>query len=172
MFVASSDYVKMVKQVYGNAHLSPLSCWDTFLQQNVEVLTEEIACVEKLKLETQWHQEPNFAELLKNNFTLVITNLSQEIIWTSANFYAMTGYTHSETLGRRPSFLQGADTCVKTRNMVSGKIKNFEKVESKVLNYRKSGEPYWCHIKIEPLKNIKNEYTHFLAIERKILADY
>ena len=44
-------------------------------------------------------------------------------------------------------------------------------VHEKVLNYAKSGAPYWLDLQIVPLRDAAGQITHFAAIERDVTLD-
>jgi PAS domain S-box-containing protein len=151
-------------------HYSPLLCWDIAhpaLAKRIQI-AEDIGEVEQLRTQYNWELVINFHKLLTNNFTLVVTNVKKEIIWASQGFQAMTQYSLAESIGKNPSFLQGTKTNPKTKLLVGEKLANFEIVETKLLNYRKDGEAYWCEIKIYPIQDLKGVFTHFMAVEKEV----
>lgn len=149
---------------------APLLCWDVAHPSlsKKQQIAEDILQLEQLQRQHRWQLPFSFRYLLSNNFTLVITDLEKHILWASQNFEKMTGYHLEEALGQTPSFLQGPDTSVKSRIMVRDKLASWSETETKLLNYRKNGEPYWCQIKIHPLQNHEGVFTHFIAIEKEV----
>jgi PAS domain S-box-containing protein len=148
---------------------TPLLCWDIAnpaLAKRIQI-AEDAGEMEKLRIQYNWQLAIDFQKLLTNNFTLVVTNVKKEIIWASRGFEAMTHYSLTESMGRNPGFLQGAKTSPKTKLLVREKLANFEIVETKLLNYRKDGEPYWCQVKIYPIQNFEGAFTHFIAVEKE-----
>ena len=82
----------------------------------------------------------------------------------------MTGYHKNYALGKKPSFLQGEKTSEATKQKIREKLKTEHGYEGSILNYRKNGEAYRCRIKIIPLYDSKKQLTHFIALERELLA--
>ena len=95
---------------------------------------------------------------------LVLTDDTQKILWVSDGFREMTGYTKKFAVGKRPSFLQGKMTSLKTKKEIREGLKNNHMFSGSLLN---CGEVYNCKINILPIYNEKrNEY--FLALEKEI----
>ena len=162
-------FYKSSQEFIGNNRNTPLLCWDIAnpaLGKRIQI-AEDVCEVEKLRLQHNWQLAINLQKLLTNNFTLVVTNVKKEIVWASRGFEAMTHYSLSESVGRNPSFLQGEKTNFKTKLVVREKLASFEMVETKLLNYRKDGEPYWCQVKIYPIQNSEGAFTHFIAVGKE-----
>ena len=80
----------------------------------------------------------------------------------------MTGYSADEALGETPRFLQGELTSSESKARINLALKNKKSITETLLNYDKSGRPYWIEMNIIPLKNGFGEVTHFAAIERDV----
>lgn len=113
----------------------------------------------------------------------VITNTSDAIIITEAESYdnhgpkivfvneafaKMTGYNTEEVLGNTPKILQGPKTDKFELAKLSEAIKNWQKYETTLINYKKDGEPFWINFTITPIANEKGWYTHWIAVERDV----
>ena len=121
-----------------------------------------------------------------NNLKLmesVVTNTSDAIIITEAEpfshpgpkivfvndaFCKMTGYSKEEVIGKTPRILQGPKTDKAAVNKLSIAMKNWQKHETTLLNYKKSGEEFWINFTISPIANENGWYTHWIAIERDV----
>ena len=163
-------YKHASEELSGSICYSPLLCWDIAnpaLTKRIQI-AEDIGEIEQLRIQYNWLLEINLQKLLTNNFTLVVTNVEKEIIWASRSFQSMTKYSLVESLGRNPNFLQGAKTSLKTKQLVREKLAHFEIVETKLLNYRKDGEAYWCEVKIYPIQDSEGAFTHFIAVEKEV----
>lgn len=162
-------YKNPSEKLIGLNRNTPLLCWDIAnpaLGKRIEI-AEDVCEIEKLRIRHNWQLTINLPKLLTNNFTLVVTNVKKEIVWASKGFEAMTLYSLTESIGRNPGFLQGTKTNLNTKLLVRNKLANFETVETKLLNYRKDGEPYWCQVKIYPIQNSEGTFTHFIAVEKE-----
>ncbi|EAR12753.1 putative 22-domain light- and oxygen-sensing histidine kinase [Polaribacter irgensii 23-P] len=98
--------------------------------------------------------------------TIVLTNEQQEILWVNDGFKKMTGFNKNFALKKTPSFLQGKNTCPKTRARIREKINNNEPFKEVVINYRQDKSAYKCEIKVFPLFN--EHSTHYIALEKVV----
>lgn len=100
---------------------------------------------------------------------VVITDAKGRIEWVNDAFTRMTEYTLTDVMGRRPGdFLQGTETDPAAVESMRRGIQNREAVDVEILNYSKSGKPYWLQVQIQPLFNEGGELTNFMAIELDI----
>ena len=99
---------------------------------------------------------------------MVLTDESQRILWVNKGFTKMTGYPCKDAVGQRPNFLQGPATSDLTRQSIRSGIKSGQPFTEVVVNYRKSAEPYKCSVTIHPLRNEREEVTHYLALEKEV----
>jgi PAS domain S-box-containing protein len=155
---------------YHKTNSAALFCWDVanpVLERRIQI-HNDIQQFESLILANDWQLEIDYKSSLIENCTLIVTNLSREIIWASKAFQTMTGYQVDEVLGKTPSFLQGEKTNPKARQIIKDRLANFESFQARIVNYRKSGESYWCGLSIFPVKNSTGQVTHFLAIEKEV----
>ncbi len=148
----------------------PLLCWDVaygfkpfFWGPHRDILK-----LEAMQEEKSWHTEINFQDMLKRYKAVIVTTLEQNIEWVSTGFQHMTGYAPIEVIGKNPGFLQG-DTPKSTSDTrkISQALVDVEPVHAKVLNYKKSGEPYVCELDIFPLFNEDKELVNFIAFENE-----
>jgi diguanylate cyclase (GGDEF)-like protein/PAS domain S-box-containing protein len=111
-----------------------------------------------------------FAAVDASDQIVMITGADQRIVYVNGAFTRVTGYTPDEALGRKPSFLQGPDTSQGTRVDLHHAIEKGHRVSAEILNYRKSGEPYWVDVSIVPVSSSAGAIAHWIAIERDITA--
>lgn len=126
----------------------------------------DINTVKTFASKYQWNE--NLDAIFKDEDfeAIVITNKTQEIIWVNDGFKEMTGFNKSYALKKRPSFLQGENTCKKTKELIRDKIQRNEPFMGTVINYRKNKTPYKCEIKIFPL--FGKDTTHYIALEKAV----
>ncbi len=98
---------------------------------------------------------------------LIITDLQENILWTSNYIEIMTGYERDEMKGQSPKMLQGPETNRETKASVRQHINTQKPYSGTIHNYKKNGELYECHINIHPIFDKKNTLVHFIAIERR-----
>jgi PAS domain S-box-containing protein len=80
----------------------------------------------------------------------------------------MTGYSPAAAIGRKPSFLQGADTSEASKTLIRNSIRDEVPVRTTILNYKQDGAPYQCHLELLPLRHVSGRVTHFLALEKEL----
>ena len=102
---------------------------------------------------------------------VIISDKEGRIEWVNDGFSRVTGYSLDEVKGRKPgSFLQGADTEPSTIAVMRDGIQTGAGFEVEVLNYHKSGLPYWIHAEVQPLHDANGTLMGFMAIETDITA--
>jgi PAS domain S-box-containing protein len=97
---------------------------------------------------------------------VVITNARKKIQWVSKGHHALTGYPTQEVLGKKPNLFQGPDTKSEDIINLRNGLNSGNHFQSSILNYRKDGSAYMCHISIFPLCNSNQQMEHFVAFER------
>ena len=148
-------------------------CWDIASIGLYKLLHDEknidLHQLKKLAHINKWAN--NLQELIIANEyeAIIVTNKNQNILWTNNGFSDMTGYKASFAKNKKPGFLQGAATCVRTKKRIKEQLIEKMMVRETIINYRKSGEPYTCDIWILPLINTDKVLTHFIALEKSIV---
>jgi PAS domain S-box-containing protein len=175
LFIASQDDAEYdaIKEFItpSKAIQAPIVAFDFYINSftaEVHRLNRErdINSVKEFANKFQWSD--NVDEIFKDEVfeTIVLTNENQEILWVNEGFKEMTGYSKTFALKKTPSFLQGKNTCAKTRKRIRNKILANEPFKEIVLNYRQDKTPYKCEIKVFPLSH--NDTTHYIALENAI----
>lgn len=73
------------------------------------------------------------------------------IVYASAGFYELTGYSEDEVLGRNCNFLQGKGTSLQVIAEIKSAIRSQKSFKGKLLNYKKNGDPFLNLLRIEPI---------------------
>ncbi len=126
------------------------------------------------ELATDKYMLPFEAIFANANDVIIITEAVQNnheaprIVYVNHAFTTLTGYLPDEVIGKSPNIFQGEDTCQETRARVRQAIINNQPIRECILNYSKSGVPYWLDMNIFPLRNAIGEVTHFAAVERDV----
>lgn len=94
--------------------------------------------------------------------------LGPKIVYVNHAFEKLTGYSFEEVVGETPRFLQGKHTDKQVKANIKQALIDKQPIREKILNYSKSGHPYWLEMNVFPLKNKYGEVTHFAAIQRDI----
>ena len=101
--------------------------------------------------------------------SVIITNASGMIEYVNAGFSKMTGYSPEEVMGRCPgSLLQGAHTDRDTIHRISEHLRKREPLYEEILNYTKSGDPYWVSLSINPVMDSAGRLTRFVSVQANI----
>ncbi len=119
---------------------------------------------------TQTESEAQHRRLLStaieaSSQAIMITNAKQEIVYVNPAFCHMTGYDEDEVLGKTPCMLQGPETSEATRVAIREALAANKPVRAEILNYHKSGKPYWLDLSIVPVRDDEAEVTHYVAIQ-------
>ena len=119
------------------------------------------------KEKEQANQLQMMAKVLETtNSMVLITNENREIEWVNQAFLNLTEYTNEEVIGQKPgTLLQGKETNPATIGYMKEKISKNEPFEIETLNYSKSGQPYWIHIKCHPIFDAEQRVVKYFAIE-------
>lgn len=100
---------------------------------------------------------------------VIITDPDGRILWVNEGFERISEYTLEEVQGRKPGHvLQGQDTDPDTVAYLRAQIMARQPATTEILNYSKTGRPYWLELRITPVFSAKGELTHFVAIELDI----
>ena len=90
------------------------------------------------------------------------------IVFVNAAFERHTGYSREEVMGRSPRFLQGPLTQRCELDRISAALRSSQPVQVELINYTKSGQPFWVEIDIVPIADAKGRFTHWVAVQRNI----
>ena len=148
--------------------VGPLTSWDVFIQgyRHAQQLADDRNALAKMAKEYQWQQTFDFRyHLFQLQKTILVTTTTQEIVYASSSLYAMNGYSPDEVIGKTPRLFQGVETKAETRAYVRSAIQNTQPFETTIINYRKDGSLYHCHIQAVPLFNRNKQLVHFIAFE-------
>merc|ERR1711865_919775 len=99
--------------------------------------------------------DQSFADLIvRANPHFVVADPHKEdcpIIFASAGFHKLTGYSAEETIGRNCRFLQGKDTNVNAVRQLTKAIKANREIHIILLNYKKDRTPFWNLLHLSPV---------------------
>ncbi len=102
---------------------------------------------------------------------VIITDPAGLIEWVNEGFTRITGYTLEDAVGRKPGqLLQGRDTDPQGIAAMRQALSRGEGITVELLNYGKSGKPYWNLIEIQPVHDDRGKLAQFVAIESDVTA--
>lgn len=171
--LTSSEYQE-IKDDIDNSNLKtlPLISWDVYMEHLHKNLLEpkksnDLTQIASLSKKFKWKND--ITKLLNENKydALIITDMTQKIVWLNDGFTKMTGYSEKFALNKTPRFLQGEKTSKKVKKNIREKIKVGIPFKETIINYKKDKTMYKCEVKIIPLYAEKT--THFLALEREVV---
>jgi diguanylate cyclase (GGDEF)-like protein/PAS domain S-box-containing protein len=139
-------------------------------------MTEEGA-TEARAAKALWSESVSFSQIAEvlNDIVIVTTPdlgaPGPRIVYVNPAFTKLTGYSVEEVIGITPRILQGPGTSRAALDKISAALHAGRPAHEKVLNYAKSGAPYWLDIQIMPLRYSNGVIKHFAAIERDVTLD-
>lgn len=101
---------------------------------------------------------------------VVVTDETRRITWVNAAYSRITGWSLSECLGRRPGeLLHGPLTNTEALARLGGLLRQPQPVRDfELQNYKRSGEPYWVLLNIEPILDAAGRVTSYVSIQTDI----
>jgi diguanylate cyclase (GGDEF)-like protein/PAS domain S-box-containing protein len=90
------------------------------------------------------------------------------IVFANSTLVQQTGYGLNELLGRSPRLFQGVDTDLSTTRRFGVELRRWRQPRMEVLNYSRSGRPYWVELKVAPLADAEGWYTHWVSAQRDV----
>jgi PAS domain S-box-containing protein len=103
-----------------------------------------------------------------NSIVITTAESGYPIVYVNSAFCELTGYGPHEVMGKSPSILQGPKTDAEVIERLNQNIADGELFFGQAINYRKDGSEFMMEWKIAPIRNEKDEITHYLAIQRGI----
>ncbi|XP_073385945.1 phototropin-2 isoform X2 [Physcomitrium patens] len=105
-------------------------------------------------------------ERIDKNFVITDPRLPDNpIIFASDEFLELTEYTREEVLGRNCRFLQGQDTDQNTVQQIRDAIKENRDITVQLLNYTKSGKPFWNLFHLQAMRDQRGELQYFIGVQ-------
>ncbi|MBX2966726.1 MAG: PAS domain S-box protein [Cyclobacteriaceae bacterium] len=131
-----------------------------------------LAIVRDISKRKQTELENQRLALVVNNTTnmVIICDPTSKIEWVNPAFERTTGYTLQEVIGQRPGeLLRGPETDPELSKLMDEQLQRGEDVKNiELINYTKSGKPYWISIEVQPIRDSQGNITQFIAIESDV----
>ena len=103
--------------------------------------------------------------------SIIVTNAEGLIEWVNEGFVRLSGYSAEEVVNRRPgSFLQGELTDPSTVAYMRERLSRQLGFSVEIINYSKSGVPYWEELKVQPMRDAGGTITGFMGTASDITA--
>jgi PAS domain S-box-containing protein len=102
---------------------------------------------------------------------IVFTDAQRRITWVNEGFTRMTGYTATESLGKKPgAFLQSPRTDPAMVQAMRAAFDRGEAFQGEVCNRRKDGQDYWVTLDVIPLHDEAGQLSGFMATKLDVSA--
>jgi diguanylate cyclase (GGDEF)-like protein/PAS domain S-box-containing protein len=109
-----------------------------------------------------------FHAVEQNPAAIFITDPEGRIQYVNPNFVLLTGYSLKDVSGKTPRILKSGETQDDVYDNLWKTIKAGQVWEAEVLNRKKSGDLYWVHELIAPVRDGEGQATHFVAMQQDI----
>ncbi|KAA3489585.1 phototropin-1-like isoform X1 [Gossypium australe] len=90
------------------------------------------------------------------------------VLYASAGFFKMTGYTSREVIGKNCRFLQGEGTDPEDVERIRQALQAGENYCGRLLNYKKDGTPFWNLLTIAPIKDENGKVLKFIGMQVEV----
>lgn len=103
--------------------------------------------------------------------TFVVSDATRQdypILYASAGFFKMTGYSSKEVIGRNCRFLQGADTDPEDVAKIRESLAEGKNYCGRLLNYKKDGTAFWNLLTIAPIKDEEGNVLKFIGMQVEV----
>lgn len=138
------------------------------------IVTQYFAIMEDITNEKLQEEQLQILSSIAEQNTNPVTICDSEgkAEWVNASFEKMTGYSLNEIKGYRPwEFLQGKDTNSEALAYLRKQMRSGDPFSCEIVNYHKSGTPYWLRIHGQSIKNAKGEIIKYFAIQQNITIE-
>ncbi|XP_068651758.1 phototropin-2-like isoform X1 [Aristolochia californica] len=96
------------------------------------------------------------------------TRLDYPVMYASAGFFSMTGYSSKEVIGRNCRFLQGPDTNPVEIGKIREAVRTGKSYCGRLLNYKKDETPFWNLLTITPIKDDKGKVIKYIGMQVEV----
>jgi len=127
-----------------------------------------VAVLRDVRREREYQEELGKLSVVASSTSnlVVITDAHGVIDWVNPAFEQRTGYSLDEVRGRTPgSFLQGPDTDPAAIDRLRAAIDERRSTSEELLNYTKSGEPYWVNVNLTPVVDSHGQLERFISVQ-------
>jgi PAS domain S-box-containing protein len=92
------------------------------------------------------------------------------IVYANESFYAMTGYTERETLGRNCRFLQGPQTDPERIDDLRRAVAAEQPVTVELRNHRRDGSVFFNEVHVSPVRDARGRVVRFVGVQVDVTA--
>lgn len=109
----------------------------------------------------------------RTQLSMVVTNPREPdnpIVLANQAFLDLTGYGAEEVLGRNPRFMQGPGTSPLVVADIRAAVAEGRDFTLEVLNYRKSGDPFWNQLHASAIHDEAGQLLYYFASQQDVTA--
>lgn len=101
---------------------------------------------------------------------IVITDEKSRIVYVNGAFSRLTGYDAADLIGQTPQLLHGKETDAAMLERIEEAMRAGRACSVEMVNYRRSGAPYWIDSSMVPVPDASGAITHWVAVHHDITA--
>jgi PAS domain S-box-containing protein len=99
---------------------------------------------------------------------VLVAGPDRKILFSNRAFLEITGFDEVDIIGRTCRIMQGRDTDLTTVVAIDAALNAGVEFSGEILNYRKTGEPFWNDLTISPQLNDDGTIRYFVGVTRDI----
>jgi PAS domain S-box-containing protein len=127
----------------------------------------------KSKRDSKSEKGEDFAKLslvaMNTAHAVLITDANDRVQWANPAFTAMTGFKLEDAIGKLPKeFLHGPETNAQTIAHMSDCVSRQVGFDVEVVNYDKSGRPFWVHVRGDPVFDERGRLSCYVAVQSDV----
>lgn len=131
-------------------------------------VTDERAAQTRLRLLDQAVSRLNDVVLITEAEPIDRSEGGPKVVYVNDAFVRMTGYANEEIIGQTPRLLQGPATSRSELDRIRRALERWEPVRAELVNYTRSGDPFWVDMDIVPIADDRGWYTHWVSVQRDV----
>jgi PAS domain S-box-containing protein len=109
-----------------------------------------------------------FQAIEQSPASVMITDIDGRIEYVNPKFIETTGYTYAEVVGKSPAFLRSGYTSPVEYQELWRTISAGHVWRGEFQNRRKNGELFWELASIAPVRDVRGQVTHYVAVKEDI----
>ena len=109
-----------------------------------------------------------YQSIQQSPVSVVISDTDEKVIYVNQKFIDVTGYPREEAIGSTPELIKSGKTPEKTYENLRMTLSSGKEFQGEFLNRKKNGELFWEQVSVSPVKNDKDEITHYIAVKEDI----
>jgi len=140
---------------------------DEYMFESIEQIGVQLGMIiERRMAEEQLHKLSMAID--QNQSSVIITDSNGIVEYTNPKFSEITGYSFSEIFGQKFGIVKSGKHNNEFYFHLWNTIKEGKIWVGEICNKKKSGQFFWEQVTISPIKNHRNEITHFVAVQTDI----